>query len=362
MRVVLFSVCCLLLAACRTEPDVASPSAPSGKSDAPLVITNARLPGGAPVQLTIAGSHITAVGAPGAVPAGARTLDAAGRFVAPAVIDAHVHLAYLPKAEGMARAGVAAAVDLAAPLPRLSELSSAPLWVVSSGPMITPTSGYPTQGWGHDGYGLEVDSSKAAAAAVDQLLDAGAGVIKVPVASESGLSDDAIAAVTARAHARGVKVVAHALGDEDARRAALGGVDALAHTPVEPLSEATLEAWRGRAVISTLSAFGGAVARENLKQLAARDVTVLYGTDFGNTQVAGISARELEELSAAGLSGSAVLAATSEAPAAFFGLKELGQLEPGRRASLLLIDGDPSADPSRLARPALVVRDGVEVR
>jgi hypothetical protein len=54
---------------------------------------------------------------------------------------------------------------------------------------------------------------------------------------------------------------------------------------VEPLAAQTIEAWRGRAVISTLSAFGGATATiENLKALRAAGVTVIYGTDLGNTR------------------------------------------------------------------------------
>jgi imidazolonepropionase-like amidohydrolase len=83
-------------------------------------------------------------------------------------------------------------------------------------------------------------------------------------------------------------VVAHALSDAAARRAADAGVDVLGHTPVEPLAESTIQAWRGRTVISTLAAFGGTPAAvTNLRRLRDAGVTVLYGTDLGTCAMRG---------------------------------------------------------------------------
>ena len=54
-------------------------------------------------------------------------------------------------------------------------------------------------------------------------------------------------------------------------------------------------------MISTLAAFGGSdAAIENLRQLRAAGVTVLYGTDLGNQRDAGPSADELALLRRAG--------------------------------------------------------------
>jgi imidazolonepropionase-like amidohydrolase len=156
-----------------------------------------------------------------------------------------------------------------------------------------------------------------------------------------------------------MKVVVHALGDADAARAAKAGADVLAHTPVEPLSLATLELWRDRALISTLSAFGGETARANLAALRGRGVRILYGTDFGNTTSLGISVREIDELVRAGLDGAAILAAATREPALLFGFEELGAIAPGKRASVLVLDGDPLADPKRCAAPRAVYIDGV---
>ena len=132
----------------------------------------------------------------------------------------------------------------------------------------------------------------------------------------------ALEVAVAAAHAHHLKVAAHALSNESASRAAAAGVDVLAHTPVEPLADATIEAWRGRAVISTLAAFGGSeIAIDNLRKLRNAGCTVLYGTDLGNLRDAGPSAAEMLLLGRAGLDDEAVTAAMTTVPAMFWGLR-----------------------------------------
>ncbi len=289
-------------------------------------------------------------------------IDVSGRYIVPAFIDSHVHLAYLPEAAAMAEGGVAGAVDLAAPLSFLAA-DHAPLRLLASGPMVTAVNGYPTESWGRDGYGLECADTGAAVAAVDQLLAAGAGVIKLPVTSAPQLGDEAMAAVVQRAHGHGVRVVSHALADDEAAAAAAAGVDALAHTPTSSLSEATLGAWAGRAVVSTLDAFGGSsTAVANLRSLRTAGASVLYGTDFGNSRDAGIASAELMLLMEAGLSGEEILAAGTTGPADYWGFDKLGRVAVGRDASFLVLDRDPRVDPLVLAEPAQVWIRGERVR
>ena len=227
--------------------------------------------------------------------------------------------------------------------------------------MITAVGGYPTQSWGQDGYGLEVTTADEAAGAVRQLKSAGAVVVKIPFDGGGPvLSDEAIGSAVGAAHAAGLLVFAHALGEAAAARAARLGVDGLAHTPVEPLTEATIAAWRGRYVISTLRAFGGSdTAVANLRSLRAAGAVVLYGTDFGNTTEAGIDHEEVRLLGEAGLDGEAILAAGTSVPAALWGYTDLGSVEPGKAASLLVLDADPRLDPSTLTRPVTVWMDGL---
>ena len=331
---------------------------PAAETVGCLRIAGARLPGGAPFEAVVRDGRLVTLDA-----ACARELDARGSFVVPAFVDAHVHLEYLPAEEALARAGVAAAVDLAAPIESLGEQRAGPLRVLHAGPMITATGGYPTRSWGADGYGLPCDGAAACAAAVDRVADAGADLVKVPLAGPPEHDDETLRAIVERAHARGLRVAVHALTDVAARRAADAGADLLAHTPTEPLSEATVRALADRAVVSTLAAFGGSEAAiENLRRLRAAGATVLYGTDLGNTRTAAIDARELALLARAGMSPRDVVDAGTAAPARFFGLEGLGALEPGAAASLLLLDADPLAHPETLTRPVHVLLDGVIVR
>ena len=295
--------------------------------------------------------------------AGETVIDLGGRWVAPAFIDSHVHLAYMPAGSAFAARGVAGVVDLAAPV-AIFGADMDPLRLLATGPMVTAELGYPTQSWGSGGYGIECADAAAAVAAVDMLAGLGAAAIKLPVTSAPQLPDDALAAATARAHALGLPVVSHALSDAEARRAALAGVDVLAHTPTEALSQATISAWKGRAVISTLRAFGGSETTiANLKALKAAGVTVLYGTDFGNTMTPGIDGNELALLQQAGLSPKEVLAAGTSAPAARWGGFKgvLGGITVGLDASFLVLTADPLIDPSILASAESVYLRGVRV-
>jgi hypothetical protein len=96
-------------------------------------------------------------------------IDVSGKFLAPAVIDSHVHVAYYPAQAALAAGGVAAAVDLAAPFDAL-DADYSPLEVAFAGPMLTAPSGYPTRSWGSQGYGLEIGTPEAARSAVDRLF------------------------------------------------------------------------------------------------------------------------------------------------------------------------------------------------
>ena len=341
-----------------------SPSAADATSDAGRSATSFALKGGnvfglGRVNLLIDAGRVQAVGVSDT--AADKIVDVSGRYVVPGFIDSHVHLAYDPVGEELLASGIVAVLDLAAPLAALSASHGA-LRVLNSGPMITAPLGYPTTSWGQAGYGLSVASPATGAAAVETLFAAGARVIKVPLTAAPTLDDATVKAVVAAAHAHQLKVFSHALEESNAARAAADGVDVLAHTPTEPLSDATLDAWKTRTVISTLSAFGGgAAAVKNLHDLRERGARVLYGTDLGNTRDTNIQAAELELLAAAGMDGASIVRAGTSVPAEFLGLSDLGSLEVGKRASFLVLSTDPSRDAQALSTPIAVYVDGVLV-
>jgi imidazolonepropionase-like amidohydrolase len=79
-------------------------------------------------------------------------------------------------------------------------------------------------------------------------------------------------------------------------------------------------------------------------------IPVLAGTDANSAPGAPAQVphgssmhRELELLVDAGLSTVDALRAATVLPAKYFGLDDRGAIAPGRRADLLLVDGDPLA-------------------
>jgi imidazolonepropionase-like amidohydrolase len=101
---------------------------------------------------------------------------------------------------------------------------------------------------------------------------------------------------------------------------------------------------------------------ENLRRVVAAGIPVAMGTDAGNPlTLHGPSVHaEMEAMQAAGLSPMQVLvAATRNAAAAMGRLADLGTVEKGKVADLLLVGGDPTADVANLRKVETVVRAGV---
>jgi hypothetical protein len=236
------------------------------------------------------------------------------------IVDSHVHLAFDPVADQLAVHGVKAVVDLAAPERMLG--AKYPIRVIQSGPMLTHPDGYPLDAWGADGYGIGCDTSECVDQTIARLKGEGAGLIKIAM-DDDGLAKPLVAQAIKDAHARGLKVAVHALTNEGAWTAGSLGADVLAHTPLEPISEQTVAAWArpgGRAVISTLAAFGGSdTVIDNLRKLRAAGLTVLYGTDLGNLRVDGPSDEEMALMRKAGMTDDEVRASMTTVPWHFWG-------------------------------------------
>lgn len=333
-------------AACSTSGHGSSqpiPAAPSAGEFAPFSLTG-KLPGGRTVTLDVDGS-----GAPHLRPT-PEAAPATAPFLSPPIVDSHVHLAYWPVAEQLRARGVLTAVDLGAPLATLEALRRAPIDVRFAGPLLTSPGGYPLDSWGSDGYGLACADVGCLEAAVTDLANRGASVIKIALAP-NGLAPALVGPAVQAAHRAGLLVAAHALSDEAAALAGRAGCDVLAHTPVEPLAPSTVELWSKRAVISTLAAFGGsAAAVDNLRRLRAAGVTVLYGTDLGNQRDAGPSEAEMDLLRKAGLDEAALFQAMTTEPVRFWKLPA--------DAAFLVLAADPSLDARALLAPRAVLQRG----
>ena len=104
---------------------------------------------------------------------------------------------------------------------------------------------------------------------------------------------------------------------------------------------------------------------EVVRTLDAAGVTVVMGSDSGNWPVFPFefhgftSVREVEVLGEAGIPPARVLEIATLNGAELLGLEEeIGTIEAGKRADLVILDGDPLADLSVLRRPRMVFRAG----
>eukprot|EP01125_Pyxidicula_operculata_P008166 TRINITY_DN2760_c0_g1_i2.p1 TRINITY_DN2760_c0_g1~~TRINITY_DN2760_c0_g1_i2.p1 ORF type:complete len:260 (-),score=42.73 TRINITY_DN2760_c0_g1_i2:38-817(-) len=257
----------------------------------------------------------------------------------------------------MASGGITAAVDLGSPYSYLQDRFSRNygMQILCSGPMVTAVGGYPTQSWGSNGFGAECTSVQNCTATVEKLYRLGASVIKIPF-MDPFLNQDILEKVIQRAHELGLKVAAHATDDFTAYLAGIVGADVLAHTPIG-LSEKTFALWSKRAVISTLSAFGGTETITNF--LKRYNVTVLYGTDFGNSRIAGISRSELEYLQFTGMSNLEIINSATLVPSKYWNMTDYGTLAVGKKASFLVLPRDPLKDLFVLTTPEAVFINGV---
>ena len=142
-----------------------------------LVLTGAIIIGHGPGTLIIRDGRIEAITSD-PVDENLKIFDVSDRYIVPTFIDSHVHLAIGYSAKQLTQGGIAAAVDLSAPLHRLAT-NYAPLSIKLSGPMVTALRGYPTQSWGAAGYGLEAKGVQSVRTAVDFLVASGARVTSV---------------------------------------------------------------------------------------------------------------------------------------------------------------------------------------
>ena len=143
----------------------------------------------------------------------------------------------------------------------------------------------------------------------------------------------------------------------------LGAVDSLTRARIASTPE---EARRllgpSPSLRDTALALRHKVMDANLLAVKRAGIPIATGTDAGNPfTLHGPSIfAEMEAMQHAGLTASEVLLATTrDAARAMSRADELGTLEKGRSADLLIVPGDPTRDLSVLRRAQLVMRSGV---
>ncbi|SOD74304.1 imidazolonepropionase-like amidohydrolase [Jatrophihabitans sp. GAS493] len=301
-------------------------------------------------------------------------------WIGPAVCDAHVHLPDDPTVlHTLTRSGVLGLRDLGSSAARAARLRTgrrdptpALPFVSASGPMLTAPDGFPGESRGAHPAAQYVHSAGHAQQLVRRCAAEGADVIKVILDRGDGsdgfavLSPTILEAIVQAAHATGLAVVAHALRADMVTRAVDAGVDELAHTPTERLSEELIDriAAAGISVVSTLQSFfsagKGREAAANAAALHRAGVRLRYGTDFGLRPGApiGVDPRELDRLADAGLGRLGALRSATEFAAQAPGMRmRSGLLRVGEPAALVMLGADPIVEPGAWRAPLAVLAD-----
>jgi imidazolonepropionase-like amidohydrolase len=257
--------------------------------------------------------------------------------------------------------------------------------MLAAGQVITMTGGH-----GH-WMGIEADGPDAVRRAARTLIKQGATAMKLMAtggmmtpgrqAGVPQLTVEEMSAAVEEAHKRDLPVAAHAESREGVLNALRAGVDSVEHghggdqQAIELLLER--DGFLVPTILSDRRIIDGGVAAgipaEVVEQCEAladdlvrflepairAGVRIAAGNDGGAPLVGcGEMVAELELYEAHGMRPLDALASATVNTAALFRLKDVGLVEPGYVADLIVVDGDPTASVRALANPRLVMRAG----
>jgi imidazolonepropionase-like amidohydrolase len=239
-----------------------------------------------------------------------------------------------------------------------------------------------------------VDGPEEMRRTVRMLVRAGANVIKVATSGgvlsprdeprHGHFRDDELAVLVAEAEAAGIPVMAHAQGAPGIKAAIRAGIRSIEHGIYLDDEAIELMLERGTYLVPTLVAPVGVIDaaeagaaipeaslrkarevldihRDSFRRAVEAGVAVAMGTDSGVTPH-GQNVRELELMVAGGMTPVQALVATTQTAARLLGLEdELGTLEPGKRADVVVVAGDPYDFATLADRIEAVYKDGARV-
>ena len=335
-------------------------------------------------------------------PDGVRSVDLDGRYLAPGLIDAHVHVESVDQVRRALGTGVTTMRSMGSShyadvglreLHRNGHLEGPE--VLAAGYHVRPPAAeaffldHPEMGsW----FGREIRGDEAVRAMTRALLSRGVDFVKTNATERAGLPDTdprlpfyseaELRAIVEEAAAEGVGVAAHAHGDTGGRAAVLAGVRSIEHGTY--LSEETLALMRDRgtwlvptiAIVRDLTIPGGdydnAVLNIRGRHMLPRvletaaaahrmGVRIAAATDTGYGPGSTTTlAHELLELERVGMSPlEALRAATSDAAELLGVADRTGRVAAGLEADLVVFERNPLEDIGVVQDVLLVVSDGV---
>lgn len=326
----------------------------------------------------IQGERIVYAGPRGEVeiPNQAQIISTAGMTILPGFINAHVHYTTEPtRLRTWAYEGVTTLRDLGMTLEGfywikdyLSEHPEPTLArLLCSGPIVDVPGGRP-----HGNYGILIISPEDARDKTNYLLDAGVDQIKVYLEDGSIMNEswdvislEELQAIVDVAHSRGAIVTAHVQESYLVERALDGGVDDIAHSQLDELVPyPVIDRMIAEDVylVPTLEIYQVPYMRQmamnNLGRLIERGVKIALGTDF-DIQYGlelGMPSEEIRLMFQSGMTPMQIIIAATKHGAHICNMEdEIGTLEAGKIADILVVNGDPLVDLNVLKHNVMMV-------
>jgi imidazolonepropionase-like amidohydrolase len=327
-------------------------------------------------------------------PAVGEVVDGRGKFLIPGLWDAHVHLCW--KGEGslaeLVRYGVTAVRDMGGHLHELDAWRAE----IDAGERIGPRiwrAGPILNGASYNEYQRVISDADEARATAQELAQAGVDFLK----THRGTSREAYFALLDEGRKLGLDVVGHIPMEVEPTEAAVSGQATIEHT--ETIFEGTWDAARTEPWPKAVRRFREESAAELFArfvengvpltptlvpwqlvvdagdeewedlfpefvavvgQMHEAGITLLAGTDIAADRPVGTTLhRELELLVEAGLTPADALRAATITPARVLGVDaELGTVEEGKLADLVLLDANPLDEISNTRRISAVIARG----
>lgn len=195
---------------------------------------------------------------------------------------------------------------------------------------------------------------------------------------------DEVRAIVATARDYGFPVAAHAHGKEGIKRAIEGGVTSIEHGTYMDEELFALMKKNGTWYVPTITAGRfvaekaqqpgyfpeivrpkalriGAQIAETFAKAYKAGVKIGFGTDMG-VGPHGENATEFGYMVEAGMPANEALQSATYSAAQVLGVDDLGQLQPGFRADVVAVSGNPLADISLTRKVSFVMKDGIVYR